>query len=643
MNNDDVVFLPLDSYVDANKIGDTQEQYGLDDTDLSHRSGFGLLSFLGLSSESSSSSDSAAVVDDNEEYPELQADDYGMNSTVTRSFIHVGEKACRLEITNILPENYMPRRPIPKENYQEEAKYRRAYQSVDADIVRSERDVSSSSVYLQMRSAVMEDKEVLYPSDHLSIKYTRHVYINVSERERFVINALYHRMNESKCLQPVVAKYQKMTSDLTIDRESLWNQTKQMVTETRRRAGQLSNVTDEMVEEAFRNEQYEKKKERLEHYYSVDYRSSSKKYCDGCFVLSQFKFYTAVKKYPKHYLIRKWVGNEETEQIYTNANAVYPDSDVPFNVTAIAAATYNRLFSIQQLLYRWRGNLVVVLQCPDYEEQSVIQFINTHYFPPRFTLILFLTDDEHVYSTSFPVNYLRNLAIRNIRTTHFLVMDMDLRLTTNTYDEVMRLPKQLLKSQNSVFILPVFFYNHTLILNNCNSIDECAALANEYQPENKAELVACLYQKNCISNKRLVRTHMYIMPEWYLTREKSPASRIRCFLTDFMEPYMLVKYQETTPLFHEEFVDYGYNKVQYFENLRQMGSTFYILNHAFAMDFPHPDSDFRIKYHNIIHSDEENPMKEVYNRLQRRFNQRYQHIRSSRVCFHKQDSYYQEL
>ena len=346
MNNDDVVFLPLDSYVDANKIGDTQEQYGLDDTDLSHRSGFGLLSFLGLSSESSSSSDSAAVVDDNEEYPELQAYDYGMNSTVTRSFIHVGEKACRLEITNILPENYMPRRPIPKENYREEAKYRRAYQSVDADIVRSERDVSSSSVYLQMRSAVMEDKEVLYPSDHLSIKYTRHVYINVSERERFVVNALYHRMNESKCLQPVVAKYQKMTSDLTIDRESLWNQTKQMVTETRRRAGQLSNVTDEMVEEAFRNEQYEKKKERLEHYYSVDYRSSSKKYCDGCFVLSQFKFYTAVKKYPKHYLIRKWVGNEETEQIYTNANGSdairFPCSRLPRQRRAVQRDRHRR-------------------------------------------------------------------------------------------------------------------------------------------------------------------------------------------------------------------------------------------------------------------------------------------------------------
>ena len=96
MNNDDVVFLPLDSYVDANKIGDTQEQYGLDDTDLSHRSGFGLLSFLGLSSESSSSSDSAAVVDDNEEYPELQADDYGINLWMRTSF-------ARSETYRVLP------------------------------------------------------------------------------------------------------------------------------------------------------------------------------------------------------------------------------------------------------------------------------------------------------------------------------------------------------------------------------------------------------------------------------------------------------------------------------------------------------------------------------------------------------------
>ena len=52
---------------------------------------------------------------------------------------------------------------------------------------------------------------------------------------------------------------------------------------------------------------------------------------------------------------------------------------------------------------------------------------------------------------------------------------------------------------------------------------------------------------------------------------------------------MMVRYSRDIPLFHEEFVDYGYNKVQYFEHLRQAGFQFYILNHAFAMDVPHPE------------------------------------------------------
>ena len=52
---------------------------------------------------------------------------------------------------------------------------------------------------------------------------------------------------------------------------------------------------------------------------------------------------------------------------------------------------------------------------------------------------------------------------------------------------------------------------------------------------------------------------------------------------------MMVRYTPNTPLFVEEFIDYGFNKVQYFENLRQAGYSFFILNHAFATDYPHPE------------------------------------------------------
>ena len=82
---------------------------------------------------------------------------------------------------------------------------------------------------------------------------------------------------------------------------------------------------------------------------------------------------------------------------------------------------------------------------------------------------------------------------------------------------------------------------------------------------------------------------MYVMPEWFVTRPESVVSRIRCFMTDFMEPYVVLKYTPELPLFDERFVNYGYNKVEFFETLRQRGFQFYIFNHIFAMDFPHPE------------------------------------------------------
>ena len=143
----------------------------------------------------------------------------------------------------------------------------------------------------------------------------------------------------------------------------------------------------------------------------------------------------------------------------------------------------------------WVGNscfapmfrpLCIVMQCPQSKEEYAINFINHHYFPDRFTLIMFFTDPLHEFNTIFPVNYLRNLAIRNIRTTHFLVTDMDLRLSSrrlpcfldvaNAYNEFMHIPRFILESSTSAVIMPIFFYNHTVVLENCDSIEECDEL-----------------------------------------------------------------------------------------------------------------------------------------------------------------------
>ena len=87
------------------------------------------------------------------------------------------------------------------------------------------------------------------------------------------------------------------------------------------------------------------------------------------------------------------------------------------------------------------------------------------------------------------------------------------------------------------------------------------------------------------------------MPSWFGVSAKSVVSQMDCAFTDFQEPYALfifisgryviLKYTPSTPLFHELFVNYGYNKVQCIEHLRAANYNFYILNHAFMMDLAH--------------------------------------------------------
>ena len=49
----------------------------------------------------------------------------------------------------------------------------------------------------------------------------------------------------------------------------------------------------------------------------------------------------------------------------------------------------------------------------------------------------------------------------------------------------------------------------------------------------------------------------------------------------------MLRYSELTPYFDERFVNYGCNKVQFIDLLRNMGYRFYILTQSFAMDIAH--------------------------------------------------------
>lgn len=134
---------------------------------------------------------------------------------------------------------------------------------------------------------------------------------------------------------------------------------------------------------------------------------------------------------------------------------------------------------------------------------------------------------------------------------------------------------------------------------------------------------------------------MYVMPEWFADHAAVVAN-ISCFITDLQEPYLILRVYKGMPMFDERFVNYGYNKVQYVEHLRSAGYSFYILNHAFAMDVPHPDSSFRRVY--LASLDGQSlRMKQKFSVFQEMLSKMYANSSRFSLCPVVKDSYYSDV
>ena len=89
-------------------------------------------------------------------------------------------------------------------------------------------------------------------------------------------------------------------------------------------------------------------------------------------------------------------------------------------------------------------------------------------------LILYIPSIECYSYKNYPINQLRNAAISQVRTTHFIMLDMDAWPASNLEEEIARLPLDVMKNPKAVVILPIFFFNPNMpSLRACRSIMSC--------------------------------------------------------------------------------------------------------------------------------------------------------------------------
>lgn len=105
------------------------------------------------------------------------------------------------------------------------------------------------------------------------------------------------------------------------------------------------------------------------------------------------------------------------------------------------------------------------------------RFLQIHSFPDTVQIYVSFSDPFCYSATHFPINRLRNYAIQHVRTSHFVVLDMDLHFSRDIYAALQRADASLWALARPVVILPVLFLTERAVNTAvCRETEACVLM-----------------------------------------------------------------------------------------------------------------------------------------------------------------------
>ena len=252
-------------------------------------------------------------------------------------------------------------------------------------------------------------------------------------------------------------------------------------------------------------------------------------------------------------------------------------SSPPFNLTLVTQTDSSRLHYLAEGAARFRGPIAAAVLVD--RDGDLASTLGGRRFGPHVSLLP--VEPPPTANHSYPINMLRNTAIRAVRTTHFLVLDVDLWPSASAYTAVMAAPHELLRRKYTALVLPAF----ELDLSPPVDSDADAAVrffrtSFHHVPRTVDELRECLGSRRCTTfyAHTSPETHGSTpYAEWWKAKAASEPLPIPCFQHARYEPYVVLPNLPTTPIYSEAFTGYGKNKIELVTHLRFAGFKFYAL------------------------------------------------------------------
>ncbi|KAH3744145.1 Glycosyltransferase LARGE2 [Pelomyxa schiedti] len=266
-------------------------------------------------------------------------------------------------------------------------------------------------------------------------------------------------------------------------------------------------------------------------------------------------------------------------------------------VTIATQLSLDRLHNLEEMALSWTGIISAAIYLPlcvssdpealEYELDRIkslhqgVERLNVDSSPCRLDIALVfqlpetdtvceVTTNPETSSQPYPINVLRNVAMRQVHTNYVFVLDVDFVPSTGMHGHLCSVLYGSTRDSKTALVLPAFELS-----------------LNKTLPNNKLEAVKMM-SLGSLSPFHTRHFPMGHMPSNYDTWKIAQYPYLATYEEGY-EPYVVVP-NNSTPLFDPRFCGYGLNKIQWLLHLAVLGWKFQVDPFHFVVSRPHPRS-----------------------------------------------------
>mmetsp|Transcript_19148 Transcript_19148/g.29065 ORF Transcript_19148/g.29065 Transcript_19148/m.29065 type:complete len:535 (-) Transcript_19148:58-1662(-) len=347
--------------------------------------------------------------------------------------------------------------------------------------------------------------------------------------------------------------------------------------------------------------------------------------------------------------------------------------------TFVSQTTLDRLPILLESCQRWTGPMIVTVYVT--EEEYEMEWDNDHdhghhgivsdvmkkcpHAHENLELIPYIAKSDEERKYEYPINTLRNIALDHVKTSHMIMLDIDMVPSEGLYNEVLTAIEMSIDARldddgdrgldpKDAIVIPAFERKLKIQSHShqspCETLEGCQQLIKEdpnFIPGTMPQLLRCIEGKDCIVFQSDVNwdghadtktTKVWLKQEGK-DKEAKTLPTIPCFKSLRYEPYVATPWcpleanaerrlavrAPRSPYYDERFYGYGKNKIQQIAHLRARGFKFHILQTTgFVIHFPHPESTTKEVWNNRKGGELHQQMDQLYIRYLKELQRQYE-------------------